>query len=185
MDDKRLAIITPLVLLVILVTFTQVLIVPRWLPIHKTGPAAAQPRAGDLQIMEYNYNKDLVQISVALWNRGGAPLTITGISYDGLTLVRGTVGSPNDLIALDNTPSMPGMMLRGTSGNSSGYLTSNDIIFPASDHWNMDTAGASAPTIEPNGIATLYLGVTSTTPGSTHALEIIVGAQHYLFELER
>lgn len=167
MNDKKLAIVTPLILLLIVVTFSQVQIVPQWLVIQQTGPAVANTKSGTLQVLGYNYNRDLVQISVTLWNRGSAQINITGVSYDGLALKRGTVGSPNDLL------------------NGSATLTPNDIIFAATDHWNMYTQGPTVPLMRPNGIATLYLGVSSTTPGLTHTLVVISGVQQYVFELER
>jgi hypothetical protein len=173
MNDKHLAVITPLMLLAIIVAFTQTQIVPLWLTGHRSSLESSLPDVSGLQLVGFNFNRDLVQISVTLWNRGGSPLDITAVYYDNIRLIKGIVGSPTDPTIIGYTP----------QGNSS--ITSSDIIFPASYHWNMLTGGPTVPVIQPNGFVTLYLGVSSTTPGSTHTLTVVAGTQEYAFELQR
>ncbi len=173
MTDKQLAVIVPLVLLVIMIAFTQTQIVPIWLTGHRSSLESSLPDVSGLQLVGYNFNRDLVQISVTLWNRGSNPLEITAIYYDNIRLIRGIVGSPTDPTILGYTP-------QGTAS-----ISSNDIVFPASYHWNMFTGGGSRSIIQPNGFVTLYLGVSSPVSGVSHALLVVAGAQGYVFELAR
>ena len=173
MNDKQLAVITPLILLVIMVAFTQTQIVPAWLTGHRSSLESSLPEVAGLQLVGYNFNRDLVQVSVTLWNRGTSPLNITAIYFDSVRLTQGTVGSPTDPTIIGSKP----------QGNLS--MTSNDIAFPASYRWNMFTAGGNIPIIQPNGFVTLFLGVSSPTPGSTHTLIVLAGAQEFVFELQR
>jgi hypothetical protein len=173
MNDKHLAVITPLILLVIMVAFTQTQIVPIWLTGHRSSLETSLPDVSGLQLVGYNFNRDLVQVSVTLWNRGTSPLNITSIYFDNIKLIKGTVGSPTDPTIIGSVP----------QGNLS--LTSNDIVFPASHRWNMFTGGGTQPIIQPNGFVTLYLGVSSPTPGSTHTLTVLAGAQEFQFELQK
>ncbi len=173
MDDKKLAVVTPLLLLTILVAFTQSQIVPYWLVNHKSSLESSLPSAGGMQLLGYNFNKDLAQVSVTLWNKGSGAISVTAIYYDNVKLIEGVVGSPTDLMI----PGYP-----ATQGNSS--LTSNDIIFPASEHWNMLTGGNTLPVMQPNDIVTLYLGVSATVAGSTHTLMVVAGTQAFEFELQ-
>jgi hypothetical protein len=130
-----------------------------------------------LQLVGYNFNRDLVQVSVTLWNRGTNPLNITAIYFDKVRLIKGTIGSPTDPTIIGSMPVMP------TQGNLS--ITSNDIVFPASYRWNMFTGRGNQPIIQPNGFVTLFLGVSSPTPGSMHTLIVLAGAQEFVFELRR
>lgn len=173
MNDKHLAVITPLILLVIMVAFTQTQIVPIWLTDHRSSLESSLPDVSGLQLVGYNFNRDLVQVSVTLWNRGTSPLNITAIYFDNVKLIKGTVGSPTDPTIIGSTP----------EGNVS--ITSNDIVFPASSRWNMFTGGGNIPIIQPNGFVTLFLGVSSPTPGSMHTLIVLAGAQEFVFELQR
>jgi hypothetical protein len=172
MNDKHLAVITPLILLVIMVAFTQTQIVPIWLASHRSTLESALPEVSGLKLVGYNFNRDLVQVSVTLWYKGSSPLEITAIYYDNMRLIKGIVGSPTDPTILGYTP----------QGNLS--INSNDIIFPASEHWNMFTGGATMPVIQPNGFVTIYLGISSS-PGSTHTLTVVAGTQEYAFKLQR
>jgi hypothetical protein len=173
MNDKHLAVITPLILLVIMVAFTQTQIVPIWLTDHRSTLESSLPDVSGLQLVGYNFNRDLVQVSVTLWNRGTSPLTITAIYFDNVKLIKGTVGSPTDPTIIRSKP----------QGNLS--ITSNDIVFPASYRWNMFTGGGNIPIIQPNGFVTLFLGVSSPTPGSVHTLIVLAGTQEFVFELQR
>jgi hypothetical protein len=173
MNDKQLAIVTPLVLLVIMVAFAQTQITSVWLTNHRSSFESSLPNASGLQLVGYNFNRDLVQVSVTLWNRGSNPLNITAIYFDNLRLIKGVVGAPTDPTILGYKP----------QGNLS--LTSNDIVFPASYHWNMFTAGGTLPIIQPNGFISLYLGVSSPSPGSVHTLIVLAGIQQFVFELQR
>jgi hypothetical protein len=173
MTDKQLAVIVPLVLLVIMIAFTQTQIVPIWLTAHRSSLESSLPEVSGLQLVGYNFNRDLVQISVTLWNRASNPLEITAIYFDNIRLIRGIVGSPTDPTILGYTP----------QGNAS--ITSTDIVFPASYHWNMFTSGGTSPIIQPNGFVSLYLGVSSPASGASHTLLVIAGAQQYVFELVR
>jgi hypothetical protein len=178
MNERKLAAITPLVLLLIIVVFAQLFVVPRWVAVQETAPTSWGPNVSGLQLLGYNYNRDLVEISVAFWNRGSQSLTIAGVSYDGVPLTMGKVGSPNDLMFAGNSLNVDPVKMNST-------ITPNEIIFPASDHWNMYTYGPTVPKMEANGMATLYLGVTSVTPGTTHTLVIEAGGQQYVFQLIR
>lgn len=173
MNDKHLAVVTPLVLLVIMVAFAQTQITAVWLTNHRSSLETSLPNASGLQLVGYNFNRDLVQVSVTLWNRGSSPLSITAVYFDNLRLIKGIVGAPTD-------PTILGYTLPANVS-----LTSNDIAFPASYHWNMFTAGGTLPIIQPNGFVSLYLGVSSPILGSTHTLIVLAGAQQFVFELQR
>jgi hypothetical protein len=172
-NDKHLAVITPLILLVIMVAFTQTQIVPIWLTGHRSSLESSLPDVSGLQLVGYNFNRDLVQVSVTLWNRGTSPLNITAIYFDNVKLIKGTVGSPTDPTIIGSKP----------QGNLS--ITSNDIVFPAAYRWNMFNAAGNQPIIQPNGFVSLYLGVSSPVPGSVHTMIILAGAQEFIFELQR
>jgi hypothetical protein len=173
MNDKHLALITPLILLAIMIAFTQTQIVPIWLASHRSSLETPLPHASDLQLVGYNFNRDLVQVSVTLWNRSPHALNITAIYFDNLKLLEGTIGWPTD----------PTIVGPGASGNSS--TTSNDIVFPAAYHWNMLNPSGTQPDIQQNGFITLYLGVSSFVPGSMHTLTVTAGTQQFVFELQR
>lgn len=173
MNDKQLAIVTPLVLLVIMVAFAQTQITSIWLTNHRSSLESPLPNASGLQLVGYNFNRDLVQVSVTLWNRGSSPLNITAVYFDNLRLIKGIVGAPTD----------PTILGYKTQANLS--LASNDIVFPASYRWNMFTAGGTQPIIQPNGFVSLYLGVSSPVSGSTHTLIVLAGVQQFVFELQR
>ncbi len=166
MNDKKLAIITPLVILVIMISFAQLFIIPYWMTAHKfpTTGTAAVSGSGDLLMLGYNYNKDLATLSATFWNKGGASMIITRVSFDGSVLIMGTVGSPTDLTHTVNV------------------VTANDIVFPAANHWNMFTGGPTTPLMEASSIATFYLGVGTTDAGS-HSLVLTVGTTNYTFEV--
>jgi hypothetical protein len=172
-NEKHLAVITPLILLVIMVAFTQTQIVPIWLNIHKSSLETSLRDASGLQLVGYNFNRDLVQVSVTLWNKGSNPVDITAIYYDNVRLTRGVVGAPTDPTII------------GYSEQTNSSITSNDIIFPDSYHWNMYTYGGSVPVIQPNGFVTLYLGVSSNVPGTNHTLIVLTANQEYVFDLVR
>ncbi len=175
MDDRKLAVITPLMIVALFIALTQIQIVPLWLANHRSSLESSGPDVAGLQLVGYNYNKDLAQVSVSLWNKGDSPLVITTVYYDDAKLVKGVIGSP-----ADNTT--PNMATAHSHGNSS--ISSNDIIFPSSNHWNMFTGGGIVPVIEPNAIVMLYLGVTAETQSSNHSLTIVAGTEQYVFELK-
>lgn len=112
-----------------------------------------------LELLGYNYDRDADMVSVALWNRGDSPVDFTAVIYDGTKLDKGLTGSTT-------------------------RLPTNDLIFVAADHWNMDTSGPSRPTMQPNSLATLYLGVPAGKLGSIHTLEIVSTGEAYEFKLE-
>lgn len=112
-----------------------------------------------LEMLGYNYDRDADMVSVALWNRGDARVDFTAVIYDGTKLSRGLTGS---------TITLP----------------TNDLIFVAADHWNMDTGGPSRPTMQPNSIATFYLGVPAGKPSSMHTLVIVSPGEAYEFKLQ-
>jgi hypothetical protein len=173
MKEKHLAVITPLILLVIMIAFTQTQIVPIWLATHRSSLETPLPHASGLQLVGYNFNRDLVQVSVTLWNRGSNTLNVTAIYFDNLKLLKGTIGWPKD----------PTIVGPATLGNNT--TTSNDIVFPAAYHWNMLNPAGTQPTIQQNGFITLYLGVSSFVPGSIHTLIVLAGNQQFVFELQR
>ncbi len=112
-----------------------------------------------LQLLGYNYSRDLAQLTVSIWNKGSVSISVTGILYDGASLTQGVTGSTQT-------------------------LTANNLIFASTGQWNMDTGGPSSPTIEANSIVTLYLGVGPTAAGSQHSLEITAGAVQFSFPLQ-
>ncbi len=165
MNDTKLAIITPLVMLVIVIAFAQTFIVPYWTADRKS-PFPAGPGIANLQMVGYNYNKDLASISVTLWDKSTSPVEVTGVSYDGTALIKGAVGSPTDLT------------------NSSG-VSEDDLVFPAANHWNMFTEGPSTPLIEPSALVTFYLGVGPALPGSVHTIIVASGTLNYVFQVQK
>jgi len=165
---RKYFVLTPIVVLALMMLFTQGFLLSPWLQERKmSNESDFCPQT--LCLVNYNYNRDLVQASVTLLNTGANPLTITDVFYDGNRLSQGLVGSPND-------PTI--MPLSGPNTSAS------DIIFPASGQWNMNTEGPTTPTILPGGLATLYLGVSTFNPGSTHILKIVVQGGSYAFIIE-
>ena len=174
MNDKQLAVVTPLILLVMMVAFTQTQIVPTWQTGHRSSLESSLPDVSGLQLVGYNFNRDLVQVSVTLWNKGTSPIDIAAIYFDNVRLTKGVVGAPTD-------PTILGYSLPANSS-----LTSNDIAFPASYHWNMFTYAGTVPVIQPNGFVSLYLGVSSNSPGTTHTMIVLTTSnQEYAFDLVR
>ena len=165
---QRYLVLAPIVILILIVIFTQGFLVGPWVQQRKmSNEADFCPQT--LCIVNYNYNRDLIQVSITLYNSGTLPLTIADVFYDGNRLTEGLVGSPNDptIVAL------PGPA-----------VSASDIIFPAPGQWNMNTEGPTTPTILPGGIATLYLGVSTFQPGSPHILKLNVEGGSYAFILE-
>ena len=165
---RKYFVLTPIVVLALMMLFTQGFLLSPWLQERKmSNESDFCPQT--LCLVNYNYNRDLVQASVTLLNTGANPLTITDVFYDGNRLSQGLVGSPND-------PTI--MPLSGPNTSAS------DIIFPAPGQWNMNTEGPTTPTILPGGLATLYLGISTFTPGSPHILKIVVQGGSYAFIIE-
>ncbi len=166
--NRKYIVLAPIVVLALMMLFTQGFFLSPWLQERKmSSEADFCPQT--LCLVNYNYNRDLIQASVTLYNAGTEPLTIKDVYYDGNRLTEGFVGSPND-------PTI--MPLPGPS------VDSNDIIFPAVSQWNMNTEGPTTPTILPGGIATLYLGVATFNTGSPHILKIVVQGGSYAFIIE-
>lgn len=126
---------------------------------HSTGGASQKPAVESLELLGYNYARGLAQLSITLWNRGSDSVSIMDIFYDGGKLAKGVIGS-------------------------SPKIQTNNIIFAASDHWNLDNGGGGEPTIRPNTIAILYLGVSSLQSPSLHTLLIVASSETYAFNLE-
>jgi len=166
--NRRFIVIAPLIVLVLMILFAQVFLVGHWVQERKMSNVVDFCPT-TLCIVQYNYNRDLIQASVTLYNAGSQPLTITDLFYDGNRLTEGVVGAPND-------PTI--MPLPGPA------ISANDIIFPALGQWNMNTEGPTTPTILPGGIATLYLGVSTFNTGSPHILKIIVQGGSYAFVIK-
>ena len=166
--NRRFIVIAPLIVLVLMILFAQVFLVGPWIQERKTSNEVDFCPT-TLCIVQYNYNRDLVQASVTLYNAGTTPLTITDLFYDGNRLTESVVGAPND-------PTI--MPLPGPA------ISANDIIFPAPGQWNMNTEGPTTPTILPGGIATLYLGVSTFSTGSPHILKIVVQGGSYAFVIK-
>ena len=166
--NRKYAILAPIVVLALMTLITQGFLLGPWVQQRKMSNIVDFcPQT--LCLVEYNYNRDLVEASVTLYNAGAEPLTITGVFYDGIRLTEGFVGAPND-------PTI--MPLPGPA------VSANDIIFPAPSQWNMNTEGPTTPTILPGGIATLYLGVDTFNTGSPHILKIDVQGGSYSFVIE-
>lgn len=163
---RRIAIATPLTILALSIVFAETYREPS----NPGSRSSTQP----LQLLGYNYNRQLVQLSVTLWNKGDKPVTIREVIYHDLKLTKGLIGS-----AIDHT-----ILAKGAGYTPESVIPTNDLIFAAADHWNMDTVGPSSPIIQPNGIATLYLGVTSTNSGSKHLLQIVAVGEEYVFTIE-
>jgi hypothetical protein len=114
--------------------------------------------AQGLQLMGYNFDKDLTQTSVTLWYKGGAPLSVSAVSFDGVPLKPGLSGAAR-------------------------LTSTNEMIFASAGAWNLDTGGSSS-VVQPNTILTLYLGVSSVSAGMSHSLQMTAGGQTYTFALE-
>jgi hypothetical protein len=166
--NRKYLVLAPIVVLALMMLFTQGFFLSPWLQERKmSNESDFCPQT--LCLVNYNYNRDLIQASVTLYNAGTEPLTITDVFYDGNRLMEGFVGSPND-------PTI--MPLPGPT------ISANDIIFPAASQWNMNTEGPTTPTILPGGIATLYLGVATFNTGSPHILKVVVQGGSYAFIIE-
>jgi len=166
--NRKYLVLTPIVILVLMMLFTQGFLLTPWLQERKmSNEAEFCPQT--LCLVNYNYNRDVISASVTLYNSGTTPLTITDVFYDGNRLTEGLVGSPNDPTIMP----LPGPV-----------ISASDIIFPATGQWNMNTDGPTTPTILPGGIATLYLGVSTFQPGSPHILKIDVQGGSYAFIIE-
>ena len=166
--NRKYLVLAPIVVLALMMLFTQGFFLSPWLQERKmSNESDFCPQT--LCLVNYNYNRDLIQASITLYNAGTEPLTITDVFYDGSRLTEGFVGSPND-------PTI--MPLPGPT------ISANDIIFPAASQWNMNTEGPTTPTILPGGIATLYLGVATFNTGSPHILKIVVQGGSYAFIIE-
>ena len=166
--NRRYFVIAPIVVLALTIIISQVFLVGPWIQERKMSNVVDFcPQT--LCVVEYNYNRDLVQASVTLYNAGSRPLTITDVFYDGNKLTEGFVGAPND----PTIAPLPGPA-----------MSANDIIFPDPNQWNMNTEGPVTPTILAGGIATLYLGVATFNPGSPHILKIDVLGGSYSFVIE-
>ena len=167
-SNRKYLVLTPIVVLVLMMLITQGFLLGPWLQERKmSNESDFCPQT--LCLVNYNYNRDLIQASVTLLNTGANPLTITDVFYDGNRLSQGFVGSPND-------PTI--MPLSGPNTSAS------DIIFPPPGQWNMNTEGPTTPTILPGGLATLYLGISTFNPGSPHILKIVVQGGSYAFIIE-
>ena len=167
-NNRKYLVLTPIVVLVLMIVFTQGFLLSPWLQERKmSNEVDFCPQT--LCLVNYNYNSDVQSSSVTLYNSGTMSLTITDVYYDGNMLTEGLVGSPND-------PTI--MPLPGPATSAS------DIIFPAAGQWNMNTDGPTTPTILAGGIATLYLGVSTFQPGSPHILKIDVQGGSYAFIIE-
>ena len=166
--NRKYVILAPIVVLAFTMLITQGFLVGPWVQQRKTSNIVDFcPQT--LCVVEYNYNRDLVQASVTLYNAGTEPVTITDVFYDGIRLTKGFVGAPNDPTIIP----LPGPA-----------VSANDIIFPAPNQWNMNTEGPTTPTILAGGIATLYLGVATFNIGSPHVLKIDVEGGSYSFVIE-
>ena len=167
--NRKYIVLIPLMVLALLMLVSQGFLVGPWVQQRKvSNEVDFCPQA--LCLVQYNYNRDVISVSVTLYNAGAAPLTITNVFYDGTLLTEGFVGAPNDPTIVP----LPGPA-----------VSANDIIFPAPNQWNMNTEGPTTPTILSGGIATLYLGVTTFNTGSVHILKILVqGGGSYAFVIQ-
>ena len=167
--NRKYIVLVPLMVLALLMLVTQGFLVGPWVQQRKMSNVVNFcPQT--LCLVEYNYNRDVISVSVTLYNAGTDPLTITNVFYDGNLLSEGFVGAPNDPTILP----LPGPA-----------VSANHIIFPAPNQWNMNTEGPTTPTILSGGIATLYLGVTTFNTGSAHILKILVqGGGSYAFVIQ-
>ncbi|MBI2185217.1 MAG: hypothetical protein HYU39_09710 [Thaumarchaeota archaeon] len=163
---KRIAIATPLIILALSIVFAE-----SYRAANNHGPRS---NGETLQLMGYNYNRQLVQLSVTLWNIGDKPITIKQVFYDDMNLTKGLIGS-----AVDHT-----VIAKDSGQKHEGIIATNDLIFAAADQWNMDTIGPNSPIIQPKGIASLFLGVTANDSGSRHLLRIIAEGEQHEFTLE-
>lgn len=124
------------------------------------------PDTGQLQLVGYSNTSEP---SVTLTNVGDNYLVISQVIYDGNLLTLGELGGALPMMALGNESSLC-------------LQPSDTLVFPQSNHWNMDTGGLCTATILPNAEVTLYLGVFSNTHES-HQLAIETQSGNFTFTL--
>ena len=166
MNGERIILAVPLIILALSVGLAETY--------RGATIPATPPNAEMLQLLGYNYNRQLTQLSVTLWNRGENPVTLREVFYDEVKLSRGLIGMAVDHAVLAMNPSYAPKSVAPT----------NALVFAAADHWNMDVTGTGDSIIQSKGVATLYLGVTSTDAGTKHLLRIVAEAGRYVFTLE-
>lgn len=163
MDEKtgrraytKAVIIVPVVLLFAAIAITQVYVMPA---------ASDPPPNRDLQLLGYGNNGTPLTLS----NAGTTQITILKVTYDGRLLTQGIIGGTGPMFAMSQN-----------SSSTLCYAVTNDLIFPVGNHWNMDTGGLCTPSVPPNAVTTLYLGVFSKT-NSSHLVVIVTQEGNYTF----
>ncbi len=109
---------------------------------------------------------------VTLRNEGNQNLTILTVAYDGKILNQGAIGGTMPMYSTS----------AHTNSSSLCFTPTTTLVFPKPKNWNMDTGGLCAPTIEPGGMATLYLGVYSPTV-QQHTLVIHTQGEDFVFTI--
>lgn len=153
---KTAIVLAPLLLLIMAIAVNQFYLIP----------AEVDPPPGqNLQLLGYGVNGS----TLTLQNTGNSNLTILNVAYDGRLLTRGVLGGTTPMFSMGGSPLMC-------------YASTDDLVFPQGEHWNMDTEGLCTPTILPGEVATLYLGVFSPKP-EQHVVVIHTQAGDFVFTL--
>jgi len=156
---KVLVVAAPLVLLLASITLYQ---------IYSDGNPSQDPASITQQLkLVGNSNTSEFGLSLTFTNAGNKQLTILQVIYNGTLLTQGVLGGAVALFAVNNISSFC-------------EVPTNDLIFPQTQHWNMDTGGLCSATILPGGDATLYLGVSLSTQ-SLHVLQAVTDEGNYTF----
>lgn len=155
---KKALLVVPLLFLFLAIAFNQ-----NYLAAN--DPPAAQ----DLQLVGFvnglNYESG---IPLTLSNVGNNQVTIRNVTYDGHPLTQGRIGGTFPMFApIQNDSSLC-------------LVSTYDLVFPQSNHWDMDTGGLCTTSIPPGGVATIYLGVFSDT-NSSHIVTIATQEGSYSF----
>ncbi len=137
--------------------------------VYFTGNTPADPSVDSPQLQLVGTYSNTSEPSLTLSNAGNSQLTITQVVFNGEPLSQGVIGG-----------AVP--MFGATNNSSFCEVSTNSLIFPQAQHWNLDTGGLCTATILPKGEATLYLGVFAGTQ-STNILLIFTDKGNYSFFL--
>ena len=157
---KMFVVALPIVLMLVSIALYQA---------YFTGNPSLDPPGNTQQLQLVGQYSNTTEPSLTLSNVGNSQLTILQVVFDGRPLSQGVIGGAVPMFG---------------SNNSSSFceVSTNSLIFPQAQHWNMDTGGLCSATILPNGVATLYLGVFADTQ-TTNILLIFTDEGNYSFFL--
>ncbi|MCL4518917.1 MAG: hypothetical protein M1587_06940 [Thaumarchaeota archaeon] len=157
---KLFVVVIPIVLMLASIALYQV---------YFTGNPSQDPPLNTQQLQLVGGYSNTIEPSLTLSDVGNSQLTILQVVFDGRPLSQGIIGGAVPMFGMDNNSSFC-------------EVSTNSLIFPQAQHWNMDTGGLCSATILPNGVATLYLGVFSETQ-SSNILLIFTDKGNYSFFL--